>query len=109
MQEGEAAGFSRFSAQKRKLTTQWQAGTAGWSTKEGRAARKVSKRLARRKLRRNDGKGPSVPRKKDENAVAAAMLVFSQGGRKSVDFCGRQAQTVRHPEDGEDVSLPNCI
>ena len=31
----------------------------------------------------------------DENAVAAAKLVFNQGGRKSVGLCGRQAPVAR--------------
>ena len=47
------------------------------------------KRLARHKVRSHNGKGPSVPRKKDENAVAAAKFFFEQGGRKPVEFCGR--------------------
>ena len=34
LQEGEPAGFSRCPAQNRKLTTQWQAQIAGWSTNE---------------------------------------------------------------------------
>ena len=40
-------------------------------------------------------KNPSLPREVDENAGVAAKLVFNHGGRKSVDFCGRQAQAAR--------------
>ena len=55
----------------------------------GRAARKVATRFARRKLRRNHGKGSSVPRKKHEDAAAAAEFFVSKRGRKPVEFCGR--------------------
>ena len=34
------------------------------------------------------------PRENLENAVAAAKVVFIQGRRRSVDFCGRQAQAL---------------
>ena len=37
----------------------------------------------------NDGKGSSVPRKKDEDAAAAAEFFVNKGGRKPVEFCGR--------------------
>ena len=44
---------------------------------------------ARRKLRRNDVKGSSVPRKKDEDAAAAAELFVDDGGRKPLE-CSRK-------------------
>ena len=57
--------------------------------KEGHATREVAKRFARRELRRNDGKGSSVLRKKDENAAAAAEFFVEKGGRKPV-ACSRK-------------------
>ena len=41
--------------------------------------------LARRELRRNDGKGSSVPRKKDEDAAAATEFFVDKGERKPVE------------------------
>ena len=38
---------------------------------------------------RNDGKGSSVPPKKDEDAAGAAEFFVNKGGRKPVEFCGR--------------------
>ena len=61
----------------------------GVPRKEGGAAREVAKRFARRELRRNDGKGSSVPRKKDEDAAAAAEFFVDKGGRKRVE-CSRK-------------------
>ena len=57
----------------------------GVPRKEGRAARKVAKRSERHELRRNDSEGPSVPRKKDEDAAAAAEPFVDKGGRKPVE------------------------
>ena len=57
--------------------------------KEGRAAREVAKRFERRELRRNDGKGSSVPRKKDEDAAAAAE--WSAQGRSAIASQEEQA------------------
>ena len=53
------------------------------------AAREVAKRSERRELRRNDGKGSSVTRKKDEDAAAAAEFFVDKGGRKPVE-CSRK-------------------
>ena len=61
----------------------------GVPRKEGRAAREVAKRFARRELRRNDGKGSSVHRKKDEDAAAAGEFFVDKGGRKPVE-CSRK-------------------
>ena len=65
----------------------------GAPRREGGLARKVGKMIG--KTSSMNGKSPSVPREVDENAVAAAKLFFNQGGRKPVDFCGREAQAAR--------------
>ena len=65
----------------------------GARRKEGSIARKVAKRVARRKLRRNNDKG-SVPRKKDEDAAAAAEFFVYEGGRKPVEFRRRCAKVA---------------
>ena len=72
-----------------------QEALVGVPRREGSRARKLAKRVGRHQVTRNSGKSTSLPREVFENAVAAAKLVFNQGGRKSVDFCGRQAQAAR--------------
>ena len=37
----------------------------------------------------DSGKGATVPRKKNEDAAAAAEIFINEGGRKPVEICGR--------------------
>ena len=55
--------------------------SVGVPRKKVRAARQVAKRSERHELLRNDGKGSSVPRKKDVDATAVAELFVDNGGR----------------------------
>ena len=74
------------------------------------------KRLARHKVRSHNGKGPSVSRKKDENAVAAAKCFFEQEGRsewssvedrrrRRVAFQDAAKRMLRYLEDSEHVKV----
>ena len=79
MQKEEAAGSSRFSAQEK--TDYLVASRNRWLEHEGKRValqENVAMRVARRKPRRNSGKGASVPRKKDEDAAAAAEFLVNK-------------------------------
>ena len=79
------------------------------------AARKVTKRLARRELRRNDGKGSSVPRKKDEDATARSRVIRPTREEESqwssvedkrkwcIAFEDAARRLLRYLEDSEDL------
>ena len=61
----------------------------GARRKEDNVTRKVTKRVTRCKLRRNNGKDVSASRKKDEDTDVAAEFFVNKGGRKLMEFCGR--------------------
>ena len=75
----ESKIFEIFSTKEKRPLCGKQKPFVGVPRTEGRAAREVAKRSERNELRRNDSKGSSVPRKKDEDAAVAAELFVDKG------------------------------
>ena len=88
MQDGEAAGFSRFSAQREKID-HLVASRNRWLEYQEKRVAQQERWLSDLQDVNYEGtmaKAPPCPERKDEDAAAAAEFFVDKGGRKPVEF-----------------------